>query len=212
MTQKRSKKRFYKDFSGPEERPTEVLQQAGWEANIDYAAPIASGPGMGTGLGVEWGWEGLWGLGVGCITSSAAVMQRGRLGPKRGWGGWGPWIPAARPQGWISLRFGGTKPKLFELQKRFGKSVAKSVAEVSQKASGKRRENVGKASITASCRGFVRARAPPSLHASMNASPLLVPSLADMLTASFFASVTASVASSLSHSIMASFSRYPALR
>ena len=90
------------------------------------------------------------------------------------------------------------------------KSVAKVSQKASQKASRKRRKNVGKASITASCRVFVRARAPPSLQASMNASPL--PSLADMLTASFFASFFASVASSLSHSILASFSRYPALR
>ena len=39
---------------------------------------------MGTGLGVEWGWEGLWGLDIGCwgwwakgatITSSAVVMH-----------------------------------------------------------------------------------------------------------------------------------------
>jgi hypothetical protein len=43
-----------------------VLQQAGWGANIDYAASVASCPGMGTGLGVGWGWEGPWVSGVGC--------------------------------------------------------------------------------------------------------------------------------------------------
>jgi len=74
-------------------------------------------------------------------------------------------VPVGAPQGWIFLRFGGTKPKLFELRKSFGKSVAKtsqkasekasqkasekcrkSVAKVSQKCRKKRRENVGKTS------------------------------------------------------------------
>ncbi len=38
------------------------MQQAGWEANIYYAASVASGPGVVTGLGVEWGWEGPYAL------------------------------------------------------------------------------------------------------------------------------------------------------
>ena len=33
--------------------------------NIDYAASVASGLGMVTGFGVEWGGEGPWGLGFG---------------------------------------------------------------------------------------------------------------------------------------------------